>query len=335
VSGRPLISVVVPTRDRVGPLHDTIRALRDQTLGVSDYEIIVVDDGSTPPIVLECSDSEPRCILIRLEGRERSATRNVGARAAWGGIVVFVDDDISVATDFLEAHLFAQNEWPDAIVVGSIRLPVAVLERPFGRFRQALELQGVPQSRGTGCARNFCTAANMSMSRKRFLDLGGFDESLVTAEDQDLALRHSERGGLIAFVPEAAAVHRDEAVDVRRYCRRSEWGSERIVAFCERHGEWPDNVARDRVNGPIRWRHEPLRWSARKMLKGVIAVPAAVEVLFCAAAVLERSAPDSRVLQRVYRLLLGAHVFRGYRRGLGRGKGALAGSRSMVAAGRG
>jgi glycosyltransferase involved in cell wall biosynthesis len=316
-------------------LHETIRGLRDQTLGVSDFEIIVVDDGSTPAIVLESSEGNLHCILIRLEGRERSAARNVGARAARGRIVVFVDDDISVATNFLEAHLFAQREWPDAIVVGSIRLPMVVLEQPFGRFRQALELQGVPQSRGTGCARNFCTAANMSISRRRFLDLGGFDESLVTAEDQDLALRHSERGGLIAFAPEAAAVHRDEALDVRRYCRRSEWGSERLVAFCERHDEWPDNVTRDWVNGPIRWRHEPLRRSARKMLKGVMAVPAVVEVLFGAAAVLERSAPDSRVLERVYRLLLGAHVFRGYRRGLEGSKGALAGSRSMVATGRG
>jgi hypothetical protein len=248
---------------------------------------------------------------------------------------VFVDDDMSVATNFLQTHLSAQNEWPDAIVVGSIRLPAAVLELPFGRFRQALELQGVPQNSGTGCARNFCTAANMSMSRERFLDLGGFDESLVTAEDQDLALRHSERGGLIAFVPQAAAVHRDEALDVRRYCRRSEWGSEQIVAFCERHREWPDNIERDRVNGPVRWRHEPLWWSARKTLKKVIAVPAVVEVLFAAASGLERSVPDSRVLQRIYCLLLGAHVFRGYRRGLARAKGAVSGYGSMVAAGRG
>jgi glycosyltransferase involved in cell wall biosynthesis len=333
VSGGLRISVVIPTHNRTGSLHETIRTLCDQTLDVSEYEIIVVDDGSTPAIVLDCSESAQRRILIRLEGRERSAARNVGARAARGEVVVFVDDDISVATNFLEMHLCAQNEWPDAIAVGAIRLPGVVMERPFGRFRQALELQGVPEKRGSGCARNFCTAANMSISRKRFVELGGFDELLVTAEDQDLALRHSERGGLIAFVPEAVAVHRDEALDVRGYCRRTEWGSERIVVFCERHQEWPDNIERDRVNGPVRWRREPLGWSVRKILKGVIAVPAVVEVLFGAASILERSAPDSRVLQRVYRLLLGAHVFRGYRRGLARANRAAAEGWSMVAAG--
>ena len=334
MSRGPLISVVIPTRDRLERLGETLRSLREQTLAATDYEMFVVDDGSSPAISLECSESGPRCILIRLEGRERSAARNVGARAARGAFVVFVDDDMLVATDFLEMHLSAQNEWPDAMAVGSIRLPGAVLEQPFGRFRLALEMQGVPQSRGTRCARNFCTAANMSMSRKRFLELGGFDEALVTAEDQDLALRHCQGGGLIAFLPEAAAVHRDEALDVRRYCRRSEWGSERIVAFCERHREWPDNIERDRVNGPVRWRHEPLWWSARKALKRVIAVPPVVEVLFAAASILERSAPDSRLLERVYRLLLGAHVFRGYRRGLARANGVFAGDGSMVAAGR-
>jgi glycosyltransferase involved in cell wall biosynthesis len=304
-------------------------------LAARDYEIVIVDDGSSPAIRPECSENGLPCILIRLEGRERSAARNVGAQAAHGAFVVFVDDDMSVATDFLEAHLAAQTEWPDAIVVGSIRLPKAVLERPFGRFRQALEMQGVPQSRGISCAGNFCTAANMSMSRKRFRELGGFDETLVTAEDQDLALRHSQRSGSIAFAPEAAAVHRDEAVDVRGYCRRSEWGSERIVAFCGRHREWPDNIERDRVNGPTRWRHEPLHRAARKVLKRVIATPAVVETLFVAASILERTAPDSRVLERIYRLLLGAHVFRGYRRGLARANGVVTGDESMVTAGRG
>ena len=334
MSREPLISVVIPTRNRPEALSETLRGLREQALPAQDYEIVIVDDGSSPGIRLECPENGPPCILIRLEGRERSAARNVGAQAAHGAFVVFVDDDMSVATDFLEAHLAAHNEWPDAIVVGSIRLPKAVLERPFGRFRQALEMQGVPQSRGVSCARNFCTAANMSMSRKRFRELGGFDEALVTAEDQDLALRQSQGGGLIAFLPEAGAVHRDEALDVRGYCRRSEWGSERVVAFCERHREWPDNIERDRVNGPARWRHEPLRWSARKALKRVIAVPAVVEVLFAAASMLERSAPDSRLLERIYRLLLGAHVFRGYRRGLAQANAAVAGHGSMVAVGR-
>ena len=56
----------------------------------------------------------------------------------------------------------------------------------------------------------------------------------------------------------------------------------------------------------------------RKLLKSLIALPAVTAVLFRVAALLERRAPASRSLDRVYRLLLGAHIFRGYRRGLKR-----------------
>ncbi len=107
------------------------------------------------------------------------------------------------------------------------------------------------------------------------------------------------------------------------------------MAFCERHRDWPDNIERDRVNGPLRWRHEPFGWSARKVLKRVVTARAVVEVLFVLAAILERSGPDSRLLERVYRLLLGAHIFRGYRRGLAQAERVVGVERSMMAAGRG
>ncbi len=218
----PAISVIIPTRDRPEASGQTLTALRRQTLASFVYEIIVVDDGSTPSVRLHTWEGDPACSVIRLEGRERSAARNAGARAARSECLSFVDDDISVVPDFLEAHLSAQREWSDALVIGSVCLPKEALARPFGRFRQALEVEGIPHERGLTDTRNFCTAQNMSMRRERFLSLGGFDEDLVSAEDQDLALRHCEREGVIVFVPEAAAVHRDEALDIRSYSRRSE-----------------------------------------------------------------------------------------------------------------
>ena len=313
-----VVSVVIPSRGRPEVLAETLAALREQSLPPSDFEIVVVDDGSVPPLSLSRVEDGVRLRLVRLDGRERSAARNAGARAAAGDILVFIDDDISVGREFVHAHLLGQREWPRALAVGSISLPDEALGRAFGRFRQQLERQGMPRQRGLTDARNFCTAANMSMRRDRFLELGGFDEELVSAEDQDFALRHRERGGAIVFLPEAASVHRDAALDIRSYCRRTEWGSERLVAFCRRHPTWPENVERDRVNGPIRLGDESVERTLRKLAKTLIALRPALEVLFAVAAILEHGAPDSWLLGRVYRLLLGAHIFRGYRRGLAR-----------------
>lgn len=331
---RAVVSVVIASRGRPEPLAETLISLRRQTLQTSDFEIIVVDDGSVPPLCLSRVVGGAGLRLLRLDGRERSAARNAGARAAVGDVLVFIDDDITVGREFLEAHLLGQREWPGALAVGSISLPDESVGRAFGHFRQELEQRGIPRQRGLTDAKNFCTAANMSMRRQGFLELGGFDEELVSAEDQDLALRHRERGGAIVFLPEAAGTHRDVALDIRGYCRRTEWGSERLVAFCRRHPNWPENVERDRLNGRVRLGDEPIERTLRKLGKTVIALPPALEVLFAMAAILERTAPHGRLLERIYRLLLGAHIFRGYRRGLAHAAGSVATETPRLAADR-
>ena len=73
----------------------------------------------------------------------------------------------------------------------------------------------------------------------------------------------------------------------------------------------------------------------RKLGKRVLALPPVIELLFATAALLERSAPESPVLDRVYRLLLGAHIFRGYRRGLARFIGPAPVSTSALTLNRG
>src|SRR5262249_47760974 len=63
---------------------------------------------------------------------------------------------------------------------------------------------------------------------------------------------------------------------------------------------------------------EPVSQSMRKLIKVGLAARSIIALLFAVASLLERLVPNSRVLDRVYRLLLGAHIFRGYRKGLKR-----------------
>jgi glycosyltransferase involved in cell wall biosynthesis len=307
------VTVIIPTRDRPDAVLETVSMLASQDLPLQDYEIIVVDDGSRVPLQLP---SPAR--VIRRAGGERSTARNTGAREARGGVLVFLDDDITVSPRFLTAHWAAQQEWPGVLAVGRIDLPEQDPPRPFVRFRRALECAGLPARRGLVTQPNSCTAANMSIRTTAFHALGGFAEDISSGEDQDFALRHSASGGRIAYLPEAVGVHRDHALDLAAYCRRAEWGSEHIVAFCRRHPDWPDNQARERLNGFARWGREPWSQSARKAVKGILSSPPATALLRGMAWVLERTAPDSAALDRVFRATLGAHIFRGYRRGLRR-----------------
>ena len=312
------LSVIVPTHNKHDKLAATLHSLRHQDLAADEYEIIVVDDGSSKRVILPHCVSDRRCTLLRLEGVERSAARNRGSKLASAELLVFLDDDMTVCADFLSTHLRAQREWPGALVVGAVRLTDSLLKTPFGRFRGMLENRGIPAGGGLTSTANFCTAGNASILKHRFWELGGFDENIVSGEDQDLALRHTANGGLIAFVPEALAVHHDNAFGIESYCRRVEWGSEHIIAFCQRHPEWLENIERERVNGPLRWGREPFLESARKLVKSALITKPIVALLFAAASMLERVAPSSWVLDRVYRLLLGIHIFRGYRSGVNR-----------------
>src|SRR5260370_926492 len=103
-------SIIIPTHNRREKLIETLACLKRQDLGSDQFEIVVVDDGSTFPVVLANDAHGPECSVVRLEGLERSAARNAGAAAAKGPILVFVDDDMTVQPGFLANHLRAYHE---------------------------------------------------------------------------------------------------------------------------------------------------------------------------------------------------------------------------------
>lgn len=308
------VSVIIPTHNRLEKLRETVEKLRFQTFSTEDYEIVVVDDGSNPPVTFEKDFIiSPKVSIVRLEGEERSVARNKGAGKAAGELLVFIDDDITVKKDFVEKHWQAHQEFSEALAIGEILLPEDIQHTPFGRFRQRLEKDGVPRQRGLVAEKNFCAAGNASIKRELFLNLGGFDTTITSSEDQDFALRHTSKGNQIVFLPEALGIHRDNALDIRGYCRRNEWGSRLMLPFYQRYPDFPINIEREKINGLTRWGKEPLTNSLRKSVKALIASKISVAILFKLSDILEKIAPNSSILDKTYRLLLGAHIFRGYR----------------------
>jgi GT2 family glycosyltransferase len=310
------LSVVIPTRNRPSSLAETVYWLQHQDLPSSVYEIVIVDDGSVPPVVLDQKDTEPQLTVIRRSTGERSTARNAGAAAARGEIILFVDDDITVGSDFLSRHLNGHRRWPGALIVGSVALPDEEMTKPFVRFRKRLEQNGIPLSEGPTPIPNFCTAANMSITRDDFQSVRGFDCAIISSEDQDFAFRHRHRGGAIVFLPKAVAIHRDTALTIRTYCRRVEWGSRQLIPFCRRYPEWQDNIEREIVNGAQQWGGEPVTQSLHKSAKIAMYMRPCREIMFLLAALLERIAPNGKVLDSLYRALMGVHIFRGYRQGM-------------------
>lgn len=318
-NGSVLISVAISTFNRPEKVSRLVSSLLAQTMASDLYELIVVDNGSAKPVSLPDEAGSRRCRLLRFDqNQERSRSRSTAVAASTGEYILFLDDDLIVRPDLLEVHLQAQREWPGVMAIGRIILPPSRLGEPGIRFRQNLELQGIPERRGLVTAPNFGTAANVSMRRDHYLRLGGFDPAMDGIEDQDFAMRHTAGGGTIAFLPEAVVIHDDEWLDFFSFCQRQERGMEWTVAFSRRYPAFKDSVDRDLVNGPIRPRVDPVLISAKKSLKAVLGTPPGEALLRGFVAVLERTMPDSQLLRRAYELTLGVYLRRGYLRGIRR-----------------
>src|SRR3989338_2429905 len=100
----PSVSVVIPTYNRAVRVKNAIDSVLSQT--AADYEIVVVDDGSTDGTAdIIHSTYGSKVILIEQENKGVSAARNTGVRAARGDLIAFLDNDDRWMPEKLQTQL--------------------------------------------------------------------------------------------------------------------------------------------------------------------------------------------------------------------------------------
>jgi len=197
----PKISVVVSTLNGAATLRDTLAGL--EQLDYPDYEVIVVNDGSTDATPQIASEYHARLITTKNQGL--SAARNVGTRAAAGEIVAFIDDDAYPEIHWLRflALAFMEGKY---VGVGGPNLPPpndgwiadAVANAPGGP--NPVLLSDTVAEHIPGC--------NMAFRKDALEAIGGFDPVFRAAgDDVDVCWRLRDRGGLIGYSPAAVVWH--------------------------------------------------------------------------------------------------------------------------------
>jgi len=210
-----VISVIVPAYNAEETLRECLAALETQTLSRRDYEVIVVDDGSTDRTTEIARARGVR--LVRQPNAGPATARNRGAREARGDLLLFTDADCAPAPDWIErlAEAFADPEVVGA--KGTYRTRQTGL---MARFVQ-LEYEGKYARMAGQDQIDFVDTYSAVYRRDVFLANGGFDSSFTTAsvEDQEFSFRLARKGYRLVFVPGAIVYHHHDAT-IREYWQR-------------------------------------------------------------------------------------------------------------------
>ena len=202
---RPLISVIIPTYNRVALLRRAIDSVYAQeSIGERfDVEVLVIDDGSTDTTP-EVARAYAGVRYIRPStNKGTSGARNIGLDAASGEYIAFLDDDDSWLPWKLRRQLQALEEYPEAS---------AAYGQEVKRSDRAIWVWPDPQDAPTGWMhRSLLTTCPVNTSsvmiRRSHLDRAGrFDESLRCWEDYDMWLRLALQGPF-RFLPGPAVLY--------------------------------------------------------------------------------------------------------------------------------
>jgi len=205
-----MFSIVIPAFNEEHFLPMTIAAVNECALPEIDFEIIVVNNGSTD----QTSEVARRygVLLLEIDRSFVGVARNVGARSARGEVLVFLDADCVPSIDWLSNGL--KSFQAESCVTG------AFVDVPNDACW--IERAWCSQRKGGRCEVSYINSGNLFISRALFSELGGFNETLSSGEDYDLCSRAKTHVKIIAD-DSIKVVHLGNPKTIKAFMDREIW----------------------------------------------------------------------------------------------------------------
>ncbi len=212
---RSFVSVIIPVRNSPDTLPDCLLALERQSVPSDQYEVIVVDDGSTDDTATVASECGAQVISIAQCGP--GAARNRGVEVAKGDLILFTDADCAPDAEWIRSMT---EPFDDAEVAATKGVYRTEQTSWTARLVQA-EYESRYRLMQSRDSIDFIDTYSAGYRCSVFEDAGGFDESFPVpcVEDQELGFRLAKMGCRMVFCPRAVVAHR-HASDPVSYFRK-------------------------------------------------------------------------------------------------------------------
>jgi len=231
------VSAIIPTHNQKEILARTLDYLMVQNYPQDEYEIIVVDDGSTDgtrEMVKSKMGSKVDLRCLWQEQRGPHFARNLGIEKARGEIIIFVDSDIFTPPNFISEHVKFHQKLGDVVVSG----PTVRTDRLDNVFADA-NRRKIKKLLFDFSGPSFITS-NLSVKRKFLIRVGGFDEEFTGFgwHDWELGLRLKKLGLKARRNINAIVYHYKKKInlsDLPSLCKKKREQGRNAVLYYKKH----------------------------------------------------------------------------------------------------
>jgi glycosyltransferase involved in cell wall biosynthesis len=240
-SGGPSFSLIVPTYNRLPILKKCLAALEAQTLPSMDFEVIVIDDGSSDATQELMATYRPpfQFHYLRQKNSGTGAARRNGVAHAKGEYLLLMNDDTICDRDLLTQHLqvhrkYATERWA---VLGNFEYPAAARQRALTQYFCVEPFMFPQVSMEEACPYGYShfITCNLSVRRDAVIEAGSFDSTYKLSEDTELGIRLFEQGYRVFYHPDAHAFHDHLPYLARNLIRRARVYGEDYFYMFGRH----------------------------------------------------------------------------------------------------
>ena len=198
----PRVTVVIPVKDDLARLNLALACLAEQDYPVDRFDVVVVDSGSDPPLVV----TPPPSLDVRVVRVDRPGSylaRNTALAETTARVLAFTDADCLPSPGWLSSAVMRLDA-TNAIVTGPVEVFALVATRP--RPAEAWELvHAFPQQRYVDDG--WAATANMVTTRAVFDRVGIFDGALRSGGDREWGRRATAMGVRITYCPDVMVRH--------------------------------------------------------------------------------------------------------------------------------